>query len=100
MDVVVLNCWVTATNETDWASKAGTGAYIIEEFNPGVRSLLKLNPNRWDQAAGYVDSAELLHVTRIVDGFGGAIGSGALPQSPGQPIAFDVSIDTLCTAPD
>lgn len=60
-----LNILPSKDGKPDWAAKAGTGAYILEEFNPGVRSLLKLNPNRWDQASGYLESAELLHINDV-----------------------------------
>ena len=60
-----LNILPSKDGQPDWASKVGTGAYILEDFNPGVRSLLKLNPNRWDQETGFVDSAELLHINDV-----------------------------------
>ncbi|NTF91425.1 ABC transporter substrate-binding protein [Agrobacterium rhizogenes] len=36
----------------------GTGAFILEDFQPGVRTLAKRNPNYWDPERGHVDSVE------------------------------------------
>ena len=36
----------------------GTGAYVVEDFDPGLRLLLKRNPNYWRSDAAYFDSAE------------------------------------------
>ncbi len=44
----------------DWKSGVGAGPYILEEFQPGVRALLKRNPNSYRQ--GYLDSAELINI--------------------------------------
>lgn len=38
----------------------GTGPYILEEDQPGVRHLWSRNPNYWDDSRGHVDSVEIL----------------------------------------
>jgi peptide/nickel transport system substrate-binding protein len=38
----------------------GTGAYILESFQPGVRTLTRRNPNYWDATRGHVDSVETI----------------------------------------
>jgi peptide/nickel transport system substrate-binding protein len=38
----------------------GTGAYILESFQPGVRTLTRRNPNYWDPSRGHVDSVETI----------------------------------------
>ncbi|UWQ14285.1 twin-arginine translocation signal domain-containing protein [Aliiroseovarius sp. M344] len=38
----------------------GTGAYILETDEPGVRHTFKKNPNYWDDTRGHVDEVELL----------------------------------------
>ena len=40
----------------------GTGPYIYEDFDPGVRFLLKRNPNYWKSDAAYFDSVEHLAI--------------------------------------
>lgn len=46
--------------KADWESYIGTGGYVLEEFDPGVRSLLKRNPNYWKPGRAHVDEVELL----------------------------------------
>lgn len=36
----------------------GTGPYILEDFQPGVRTLTRRNPDYWDGTRGHVDSVE------------------------------------------
>ena len=50
---------VTAENE-DFAKGIGTGAFILEDFQPGVRTLVRRNPDHWNPARGHVDSVETL----------------------------------------
>lgn len=40
-------------------SGVGTGAYILEEFEPGVRVRLKKNPNHFADNTGHFESAEI-----------------------------------------
>jgi peptide/nickel transport system substrate-binding protein len=42
----------------DFDKGIGTGAYILERFQPGVRVLTRRNPNYWDTGRGFVDSVE------------------------------------------
>jgi peptide/nickel transport system substrate-binding protein len=57
-----LNILPNKDGEVDWRSGVGSGAYILEEFQPGIRAILKRNPNRWQQEIGFVESAELVAV--------------------------------------
>lgn len=50
---------ITAENES-FDKGIGTGAFILESFQPGVRMLVKRNPNHWNPARGHVDSVETL----------------------------------------
>ena len=49
----------------DWAKPVGTGAFVIEKFDPGVRITLKKRPDYWKEGRGWLDGAE---VTVINDG--------------------------------
>jgi len=40
----------------------GTGAFILQSFEPGVRALTKRNPNHWRTDRGLVDSVETLAI--------------------------------------
>jgi peptide/nickel transport system substrate-binding protein len=42
------------------ASGIGTGAYVVEVDEPGVRHLFKKNPNYWDDSIGHADEIEVL----------------------------------------
>ncbi len=44
-------------------SDAGTGCYILKEFEPGIRAELERNPNAWQSDDfGHFDSAELVTI--------------------------------------
>lgn len=44
----------------DWQSGSGTGGYMIEAFEPGVRALFKKNPNYFKSDRAHFDSVETL----------------------------------------
>jgi peptide/nickel transport system substrate-binding protein len=43
----------------DWANPVGTGAFLLEKFDPGVRIALKRNPDYWKEGSGHLDAAEI-----------------------------------------
>mgnify|MGYP000980115603 CR=1 FL=1 len=51
--------------ETDFDKGIGTGGYILEEFQPGVRSLVKHNPNYWKAGRAHFDSVEILGIKDV-----------------------------------
>ncbi len=46
----------------DWQSGVGTANYMLESFEPGIRTTVKRNPNAWKDNAGYFDSAETIYI--------------------------------------
>lgn len=44
----------------DWQSGIGTGGYIIENFEPGVRAKLKRNPNYFKSGRAHFDGFEII----------------------------------------
>ena len=46
----------------DWQSGIGTGGYVLESFEPGVRAALKRNPNYWKSGRAHFDEIELLSI--------------------------------------
>ncbi|MBV9220996.1 MAG: ABC transporter substrate-binding protein [Methylobacteriaceae bacterium] len=42
----------------DWGKPIGTGAFTSESFEPGVRVILKKNPNFWKADRGHLDAAQ------------------------------------------
>ena len=47
---------------TDFAHPIGTGAFVLEQFDPGVRVALKRAPNYWKDGRGHLDQV-LITVT-------------------------------------
>jgi len=51
--------------DADPAAAIGTGAYTIEEFEPGVRTFGVKNPNYWKEGRGHVDTVEMLAINDL-----------------------------------
>lgn len=49
----------------DWESGVGTGGYSLESFEPGVRTVVKRNPNYWKENAAFFDSVENLFISDV-----------------------------------
>ncbi len=43
----------------DWSKPVGSGGYILEKFDPGVRITAKRNPNYWKQGRAHVDAVDI-----------------------------------------
>lgn len=56
---------IVPADETDFDGGLGTGGYILETFEPGVRSLVKRNPNYWKAGAAHFDSVELIGIKDV-----------------------------------
>ncbi|UTW08220.1 ABC transporter substrate-binding protein [Pseudomonas benzenivorans] len=50
----------------DWGKMIGTGAYMVEEFEPGVRFRGRRNPNYWKADRGWVDEVEVLFLADAI----------------------------------
>ena len=48
------------TTGAEWEKGIGTGAFALESFEPGVRSLAKRNPNFWKDGRGHFDEVETI----------------------------------------
>jgi peptide/nickel transport system substrate-binding protein len=48
--------------EIDPTAGIGTGSYVIQNFEPGVRTEATRNPNYWKANAAYFDSIEILSI--------------------------------------
>jgi peptide/nickel transport system substrate-binding protein len=49
----------------DWQSGIGTGGYMLQSFEPGVKLHVKRNPNYWKPDSAYFDEAEVLSITDV-----------------------------------
>lgn len=52
----------TAEGKMDWQSGIGTGGYVLEEFDPGVRIRLNRRDDYWKSDRAWFDEVELLVV--------------------------------------
>lgn len=48
------------TKDQEWNKCIGTGAYILKEFEPGVRMYAVRNPNYWKNGRGHFDAVEFI----------------------------------------
>jgi peptide/nickel transport system substrate-binding protein len=44
---------------TDWNKPIGTGGYVLERFQPGVRVIARRNPNYWKPDRAFVDAVDI-----------------------------------------
>lgn len=59
-DYHILICPSNGDGSIDWQSGIGTGGYILEDHDPGVRSFTKRNPNYWKEGKAHFDEIESL----------------------------------------
>lgn len=45
--------------QIDPQDRTGTGCYILDKFDPGVRAIFRKNPNSWKSGRGHFDSVEM-----------------------------------------
>jgi len=50
------------TEGPEWEKGIGTGGYILESWEPGVRSFAKRNPNYWKEGRAHFDEIETLSI--------------------------------------
>ncbi len=58
-------CPANADGSIDWQSGIGTGGYVFDSFEPGVRALTKRNPNYWKSGFGHFDECETLFISDV-----------------------------------
>ncbi|MBW2428229.1 MAG: ABC transporter substrate-binding protein [Deltaproteobacteria bacterium] len=51
------------TEGKEWEQGIGTGGYILESWEPGVRAFSKRNPNYWKVGRAHFDEIETLSIT-------------------------------------
>ena len=50
------------TKGQEWEKGIGTGGYILEKWEPGVRAFAKRNPNYWKEGRAHFDEVETLSI--------------------------------------
>ncbi len=51
--------------KADWKNYVGTGGYVLDGFEAGVRTKLKRNPNYWKDGRAHFDEVELLVIADV-----------------------------------
>lgn len=59
-------CPANDDGSIDWESGVGTGGYVLQEFNPGVKTLTSRNPNYWKEGKAHFDTIETLFISDVV----------------------------------
>ncbi len=54
---------ILQNNTTDFSTAAGTGPYTLQEFIPGVRTIVERNESYWVPGKPYLDSIELIGIS-------------------------------------
>jgi len=61
----LVNLQIVPEGETDFGKGVGTGGYILESFEPGVRSRVKRNPNYWKADRANFDEIEIIAIKDV-----------------------------------
>jgi peptide/nickel transport system substrate-binding protein len=56
---------ILPAGDTNFNAGIGTGGYVLEKFEPGVRCLVKRNPNYWKTGRAHFDEVETIAITDI-----------------------------------
>ena len=60
-----LTIFPAGTTEADWPKGIGTGPYVLDQFEPGVRFFGKRNPNYWKEGRAHFDELEVISITDV-----------------------------------
>ncbi len=53
------------TQGNDWEKGMGTGGYILENWEPGVKAITRRNPNYWKENRAHFDAVETLAILDV-----------------------------------
>lgn len=65
-DYHVQICPANADGSIDWQSGIGSGAYVMDDYEPGVRSRLTKFANYYDESRGHFDAIEMTTIPDAV----------------------------------
>ncbi len=63
--MTIINLLVVPADDRDFNKGVGTGGYILESYEPGVRSRVTRNPNYWKEGAAHFDIVETLAIKDV-----------------------------------
>ncbi len=61
-DYHLVICPANSDGTIDWQSGVGTGGYVLEDFDPGINTKVKRNPNYWKEGRAFFDSVQNLFI--------------------------------------
>ena len=64
-DYHLLICPAKAEGGIDWESGVGTGGFVLDSFEPGIRTNTKRSPNYWKEGRGHFDEVETLFISDV-----------------------------------
>jgi len=64
-DYHLLICPAKPEGGIDWQSGVGTGGFVLDSYEPGVRTLTKRNPNYWKEGRAHFDEVETLFIADV-----------------------------------
>ncbi len=64
-DYHLVICPANADGSIDWQSGIGTGGYVLQKFDPGVRTNVTRNPNYWKEGRAHFDAVETLYISDV-----------------------------------
>lgn len=56
---------IVPADDPNFDAGIGTGGYVLENYEPGVKSLVKRAPNYWKEGRAHFDSVELLAIRDV-----------------------------------
>ena len=64
--VLALTClYIVPADDMNFDAGIGTGPYILETYEPGVKSIVRKNPNYWKADRAHFDSVEMLAIRDV-----------------------------------
>lgn len=60
----------------EWQGGVGTGGYVLENFEPGVRASMVRNPNYWKGDRAHFEAAEIVGVNDVTARMNGLVTNG------------------------
>lgn len=56
---------IVPADDMNFDAGIGTGAYMLETYEPGIKSIVRKNPNYWKEGRGHFDSIEMLAIRDV-----------------------------------
>lgn len=57
--------YILPAGDTNFDAGIGTGPYVLETYEPGVKSVVRKNPNYWKEGRAHFDSVEMFAIRDV-----------------------------------